>query len=133
MPEETVQAWVKAQQALSDRLVALTRQLIENNPFLRMGADFDPTRKVLQTMVGVAQLSVGPVAELIERQREFADRMHAWARLQRDFGEQMEAWADQQRDFADALAATVAPLSDAVNRLATVVDSGGEEERANRG
>ena len=128
MADDAVQTWIKAQQALSDRLVSLTKQLIENNPFPRLGADFDPTRKVLQTMVGVAQLSVGPVAELIERQREFADRMHAWARLQRDFGEQMEAWADQQRDFADALAATVAPLSDTVNRLATAVDGGGQDE-----
>ncbi|MGZ4665136.1 MAG: hypothetical protein ACXV5Q_08880 [Frankiaceae bacterium] len=133
MTEDAVQTLIKTQQALSDRLVALTRQLIENNPFLRLGADFDPTRKVLQAMVGVAQLGVGPIGELIERQREFADRMGAWARLQRDFGEQMEAWAAQQHDFADALAATVAPVSDAVNRLAAAVDRGGEDERAKPG
>ena len=125
MTEDAVQTWIKTQQALSDRIVALTRQLIENNPFLRLGAEFDPTRKALQAMVGVAQISVGPVVELIGRQREFAERMQAWARLQRDFGEQMEAWAEQQRDFADALAATIAPLSDAVDRLATAVNRGG--------
>ena len=133
MSEDAVQAWIKTQQALSDRLVALTRQLIENNPFLRLGAEFDPTRKALQAMVGVAQLSVGPVVELIGRQREFAERMQAWARLQRDFGEQMEAWAEQQRDFADALAATIAPLSDAVDGLATAVNRGGEQQRAEPG
>ena len=133
MTEDAVQTWIKTQQAVSDRLVALTRQLIENNPFLRLGADFDPTRKVLQAMVGVAQLGVGPLGELIEQQRQFADRMRAWARLQRDFGAQMEAWAEQQRDFADALAATVAPVSDAVNRLAAAVDRGGEDERADKG
>ena len=133
MTEDAVQRWIKTQQALSDRLAALTRQLIENNPFLRLGAEFDPTRKALQVIVGVAQLSVGPVVELIGRQREFAERMQAWARLQRDFGEQMEAWAEQQRDFADALAATIAPLSDAVDRLATAVNRGGEQQRAEPG
>ena len=123
MTEDAVQAWIKTQQALSDRVSGLTRQLIEANPFLRVGAEFDATRKALQAMVGLAQLGVGPVVELIGRQREFADRMRTWARLQRDFGEQMEVWAAQQQDFADALAATVAPLSAAVEQLAEAVDT----------
>jgi hypothetical protein len=129
MTDDSVKTWIRAQQALSDRVAALTRQMIENNPFLRVGADFDPTRRALQIMVGCAQLGVGPVVELIGRQREFADRMQAWARLQRDFGEQMETWAVQQREFADALAATIAPLSDAVDRLADAVDGRGAEEK----
>ena len=58
-----------------------------------------------------AAVALGPIRDLVEGQREFADRMTRWAELQRDLAENMASWAAQQREYADALDHLLAPFT----------------------
>lgn len=79
-----------------------------------------PAQSLVRDVAGMAEVAVTPLAQFVERQRELADQMAAWAVLQHQLADQMATWADLQRQLAGAMSIWLAPAG-GLARLTTRV------------
>lgn len=70
-------------------------------------------RHLVGRVTGVAETVVDPFTQLMERQRELADHMTAWAQLQHQLADRMLEWAALQRQIVEVSAVWVAPAESA--------------------
>ena len=107
-------AW-RTQAEAAARVTEVWRELLESSA----GTTGSPASRLIQdhldavtrSAADYASVALKPVRDLVEGQREFADRMARWAELQRELAENMASWAAQQREYADALDRLLAPFA----------------------
>ena len=92
------------------------RQLLEGSAAATRGSPAsqlfqDQLDAVTRSAAQYAAVALKPLRDLVEGQREFADKMARWADLQRDLADNMAAWAAQQREYADTLDGLLAPFT----------------------
>ena len=105
----------RTQAEAAARFTQLWRELLESSAG---GTTGSPASRLVQDQMDAltrsaadyAAVALGPIRDLVEGQREFADRMTRWAELQRDLADNMASWAAQQREYADALDRILAPF-----------------------
>ena len=106
----------RTQREAAERFMEVWRDLLESSTGGSTGslasrgvqAQLDA---VTRSAAEYAAVALQPLRDLVEGQREFADRMTRWAELQRDLADGMASWADQQREYADTLDRLLAPFS----------------------
>jgi hypothetical protein len=106
----------RTQTEAAARFTEVWRELLEGSAG---GASGSPASQLVQDHLAAitrsaadyAAVALGPIRDLVEGQRDFADRMTRWAELQRDLADNMASWAAQQREYADALDRLLAPFT----------------------
>ncbi len=106
----------RTQSEAATRFTQIWRELLESSAGAASGSAVsrlvqDQVDALTRSAADYAAVALGPIRDLVEGQREFADRMTRWAELQRDLAENMASWAAQQREYADALDRLLAPLA----------------------
>jgi ABC-type transporter Mla subunit MlaD len=104
----------RAQNEAATRLAEAWRRMLETSANVTAGQPSDLADQLQALAKNAADYwgaAFGPLRELVDSQRQFADQMMHWAELQRDLADQVAGWARQQRDYTDALSRLLAPFS----------------------
>lgn len=67
-------------------------------------------QQAVEALAVLAGSATGPLRELVDGQRELAEKLERWAELQRDTADVISGLAKQQKLTADLLGATIAPF-----------------------
>ncbi|HET7310707.1 MAG TPA: hypothetical protein VFJ17_05220 [Mycobacteriales bacterium] len=85
------------------------------------------TRQLVARAAGVAESAVGPLGQLVERQKELADHMASWAALQHQLADRMAEWAELQRQLADVSSVWLGPAEGAAKATTRLLHEVAEE------
>ena len=106
----------RTQAEAAEHFTKVWRELLESST---SGTTRSPASRLFQDQLDAvtrsaaeyAAVALKPLRDLVEGQREFADRMARWAELQRELAENMASWAAQQREYADTLDRLLSPFT----------------------